>query len=85
MLQQNLSWFFVLTQENAFFQRFHFKFNRNNIDSSKSGTRDFQNSPPFERSACFYVAITGYFERFQYFNTETNFLTMKLFSQKVRF
>ena len=76
---------FVLTQENAFFQRFHFKFNRNNTDSSKNGTRDFQNSPPFERSACFYVAITGCFERFQYFNIETNFLTMKLLSQKIRF
>ena len=34
---------FVLTFENAFFKKLHFK----------SGTRDFQNSPSFERSACF--------------------------------
>ena len=44
------------------------------IGSSQNGTRDFQNSPPFERSACFYVAISESFKRFQYFNFETNFL-----------
>ena len=27
----------------------------------KSGTRDFQNGPPFERSACVHVTITGNF------------------------
>ena len=27
----------------------------------KSGTRDFQNGPPFERSPCVHVAITGNF------------------------
>ena len=31
----------------------------------KNGTRHFQNSPPFERSACFYVTITGNFKHFQ--------------------
>ena len=40
----------------------------------KNGTRDFQNSPPFDRSACFYVTITENFKRFQYFNFETDFL-----------
>ena len=40
----------------------------------KNYTRDFQNSPSFERSGCFYVAISGKFECFQYFNFETNFL-----------
>ena len=28
----------------------------------KHGTRDFQNSPPFERSACFNVTVAGSFE-----------------------
>ena len=28
---------------------------------------DFQNSPPFEGLACFYVAISESFRRFQYF------------------
>ena len=32
------------------------------------------NSAPFEKSACFYVTIRGNFERFQYFNFETDFL-----------
>ena len=40
----------------------------------KNGTRNFQNSRPFERLACFYVTISGNFERFQYFNFEANFL-----------
>ena len=46
----------------------------------KNGTRDFQNSPPFERSACFYVTIVGNFERFQYF--KTNFLENEILFQK---
>ena len=65
---------FVLTLENGFSQRFHFKGNRKNIGSSKNGTRDFQNNPPFERSARFYVTISGKYERFQYFNFEKDFL-----------
>ena len=43
---------------------------------------DFQNSPPFERLACFYVTITGNFERFQYFNFETIFLKNENLFQK---
>ena len=42
--------------------------------SSQNGIRDFQNSPPFERSACFYVTINVNFERFQFLNYETDFL-----------
>ena len=40
----------------------------------KNGTRDFQNSPPFEGSACFYVTLGGNSKRFQYCNFKTNFL-----------
>ena len=36
--------------------------------------RDFQNSLPFTRSAYFYVAITGGFERLQRFKFEISFL-----------
>ena len=32
-----------------------FKANRKSVVSSKNGTRDFQNSLPFERSACFFM------------------------------
>ena len=64
---------FVLALENTFSQRFHFKANRKSIGSLKNDTRDFQNSPPFDRLACFYVTIGRNFERFQYFNFETDF------------
>ena len=40
----------------------------------KNGTADFQNSPPIERSACFYVKRIGNWESFQYFNFEIDFL-----------
>ena len=43
---------------------------------------DFQNSSPFERSACFYVTINENFERFQYFNFETDFLENENLFQK---
>ena len=68
VLQQKFGLVFVLTLENAFSQRFFFKANWKSIGSSKKGTRDFQHSPPFERSACFYVKISGEVQRFQYFN-----------------
>ena len=48
----------------------------------KKGTMDFQNSPPFERSVCFYVTISESFKRFQYFNFETNFLENENLFQK---
>ena len=48
----------------------------------KISTRDFQNIPPFERLVCFYVVIGGIFERFQYFNFETNVLENKNLFQK---
>ena len=48
----------------------------------KSGARNFQNSPPFERLACFYVTATGNFECFHYFIFETNFLKNENLFQK---
>ena len=68
--------------ENGFSKSFHFKANRKSMGSSKSGTRDFQNSPPFERSVGFYVTISESLKRFQYFNFETNFLENKNLFQK---
>ena len=50
--------------------------------SLKNGTGDFRNSPPFERSACFYVTISENFEHFQYLNFENKFSTKRqLFSK----
>ena len=46
---------------------------------------DFQNSPPFERSACFYETISRDCERFQYFNFETDFLENKTLFQKLEY
>ena len=48
----------------------------------KNSARDFQNSPPFGRSACFYVTISEKFKRFQYFNFETDFLENENYFQK---
>ena len=48
----------------------------------KNGTRDFQNSPPFVRSACFYVTISGNFKRFQYCSFEKDFLENENLSSK---
>ena len=48
----------------------------------KSGTRDLQNSPPFERLACFYVTISENFERFQQCNFKTDFLENENLFQK---
>ena len=73
---------FVSTLENAFSWGFHFKAKRKSIGSSKSTTRDFLNSPPFERSASFYVKISEHFEHFQDFNVETDFLVNESFFQK---
>ena len=36
-------------------------------------------------SVCFYVTITGNFERFHYFNSETNFLKNKTLLRKLEY
>ena len=55
-------------------QKFHFRSNRKRKVPLENSARDFQYIPLFQRSACFYVKITGHFDCFQYFNFETNFL-----------
>ena len=72
---------FVLTQEKAFFQSFIVKPTERVQALLKDGTRDFENTPPFERPACFYVTITGNFKRFQCFKFETNFVKNETFSK----
>ena len=75
---------FVLTLENAFSYRFHFiKATEGTEILLKNGTRYFQNSSPFKKSACFCVKISGNFERFQYLNFETGFLESKNLFQKI--
>ena len=73
---------FVLTLEKAFFVGFILNPTERAEALLKNGTRYFQNSPPFERSACFYETTNGNFERFQYFNFEANFLENKSLFQK---
>ena len=51
----------------------------------KNGTRDFQNSPPFERLAWFYVTISEDIEHFQYFNFETDVLENENFLKKLEY
>ena len=63
---------FVLNWKTLFLRGFIVKpIERAKILLRKSA-RDFRNSLPFKRSACFYVAISENFERFQYFNFETD-------------
>ena len=50
----------------------------------KNGTKGFQNSPPFERLACFYMTISENFVSFQYFNFKTDFLKNENLFQKTR-
>ena len=64
---------FISTFENAFFRVFILKPTERAKVVLKNATRDFQNNPPFERSACFNVKISESFKRFQCFNFETNF------------
>ena len=77
---------FFLIQENTLSQRLYFKANKKSIDSSKNSTRDLQDSAPFKRLTYFYLAITGNFERFQYFNYEKDFTKNKhLFQEKMEY
>ena len=73
---------FILTLENAFFRGLVLKSTERAYVLLKNSTRDFQNSPPFKRPTCFYVTISGNFECFQYFNSETDFLESENFFQK---
>ena len=52
-LQQNLGWFFFLTLENLFLRGFILKPTERAYVLVKNGNSDFQNSLPFEGSACF--------------------------------
>ena len=74
---------FVLTFENTFSGSFHFKANRKSISSSKRGTRDFQNSPPFERLTCFYVTMIESSNVFNTLTLKQIFWKMKIFFKKL--
>ena len=63
-----------LTLKNHFSQRFHFKAKERAWFLLKHSNKDFQDSPPFERSSYFYVTVSAKFERFQYFSFEIDFL-----------
>ena len=52
---------FFLKLEDAFSQSFILTPTERAKISLKKDTRDFQNNPLFERSACSYVAVTGNF------------------------
>ena len=64
---------------------FHFEPKRKNKRKVllKSGTRDSQYSPPFERSACFHVTICKNFERF--LTLKQNFWKTESFLKKLEY
>ena len=69
---------FCLNTGKHFFFEISFRANRKSIGYLKSGTKDYQNNPPFERSACFYATISGKFERFQYFNERFQYFNFEI-------
>ena len=74
VLQQNLGKFLAQHWETLLLRGFILKSTEKVQVLLKNGNSDIQNSPPFERSAFFYMAINEKFERFQYFNFETDFM-----------
>ena len=48
----------------------------------KNSIRNFQNSFPFDRSACFYVTITGNFKHSPYVNLEAFKAFLRIFWRK---
>ena len=62
VLRQHLSWFLSYHMKTLFLRGFILKPTERAEVLLKNGTRDFQNSPLFERSACFNVTVTGSFE-----------------------
>ena len=61
--RQNLGWFLSQHWKTLLLRGFILKLTES-VGSSKNGTRDFQNGPPFARSVCFYAIISENFKRF---------------------
>ena len=64
LLWQNVSWFLSQQRKRLSPKGLILKPIEKTQILLKIGTRDFQNSPPFERSTCFHVIITDSDERF---------------------
>ena len=77
LLRQNLGWLKTLC-----LRGFILKPRERAQTLLKNGTRDFQNSPAFERSVCFYAITTGNFDCFHYFIFDANFLKDENLFQK---
>ena len=80
----NLGWFLSRQRKTLCLRCFILKSTGRAWILLKNTTRDFQNSPPFERCACFYVTITENFKGIQYFNFETNSLKNENLFQKLK-
>ena len=82
---QNLSWFLSEHSKMLFLRVLILQPTKRTEVLLKNGTRDFQNSSPFERLACFYLTISESFKRFQYFDFEANFLETKTLFKKLEY
>ena len=58
---QSLGWFLSYHWKTLFLRSFILKSKKKAKVLVTNSTRDFQNSPPFERLACFYLTISGNF------------------------
>ena len=71
---QNMRWFLSEHRKTLNRRGFILKSTDRIQVSLKNGTKDFQNSIPFKRSAYFSMTITRDFGRFRYFKSEISFL-----------
>ena len=82
VLRQNLNWFLSYHWKKIFLRGFILKPTERAYFLLKSGTSDFQNSPPLERSPWVSLTISEKFKRFQYFNFQTDSLENENLFQK---
>ena len=78
-----MSWSFSQQKKTLLRRGFIFKPTERPYVPLKNGARNFRNSSPFKRLACFYVTITGDCERFTTLALKQVFLKTKTFCRKL--
>ena len=85
VLRQNLGWFLSKHSKTLLLRDFILKPTERAQVLLKIFTRDFQNSPPFERLACLYVTITENLSVFKTLSLKQIFWKKKTFFKKLEY
>ena len=85
VLRQNLNWFLSYHWKKIFLRGFILKPTERAYVLPKSGTSDFQNSPPLERSPWVSVTISEKFKHFQYLTLKQILWKTKTFFKKLEY